>query len=271
MFCDYHVHSEYSDDSSYLMEDVVKDAIKMKMAEICFTDHVDYGIKSDWDDEIQKHVKNVDYPKYFHELDYLKKKYQNKIIIKKGMEFGIQSHTIAKYQTLFNRYPFDFIIISIHQVNDKEFWNGDFQKGNSETEYYQKYYQELYDVVQNYHDYSVIGHLDMIRRYDDHDGYASFANHQDIITKILEYIIKDGKGIELNTSSVRYGLDDLTPCRGILKLYYQLGGRIITLGSDSHEASHLGAEIESLKGELKKIGFNEYCTFEKMQPIFHKL
>lgn len=49
MFADYHVHTEFSDDSVYPMEDVVKDAIKMGMDEICFTDHVDYGIKDDWD------------------------------------------------------------------------------------------------------------------------------------------------------------------------------------------------------------------------------
>ena len=49
MFTDYHVHTEFSDDSDYLMEDVIKDAIKMNMDEICFTDHVDYGIKRDFD------------------------------------------------------------------------------------------------------------------------------------------------------------------------------------------------------------------------------
>ena len=49
MLADYHVHTEFSDDSVYLMEDVIEDAIKMGLDEICFTDHVDYGIKLDWD------------------------------------------------------------------------------------------------------------------------------------------------------------------------------------------------------------------------------
>ena len=52
MFADYHVHTCYSDDSEYLMEDVVRDAISLGMNEICFTDHVDYGIKRDWDDPL---------------------------------------------------------------------------------------------------------------------------------------------------------------------------------------------------------------------------
>ena len=274
MFCDYHLHTEFSDDSDYLMEDVVKDAIEKGIEEICFTDHVDYGIKLDWDDPdfIEgKSVPNVNYPAYFQKIEYLTKKYYNKIRIKKGLEFGIQTHTIDKFKKLFDRYTFDFIILSIHQIEDKEFWTGDFQKNKTEDQYYQRYYQELYEVVKNYHDYSVIGHFDLIKRYDNKDGYSGFENNKEIITAILKFIIEDGKGIELNTSSIRYGLNDLMPSRKILKLYHDLGGRIITIGSDSHESAHLGAYIEEMKDELRKIGFKEFCTYKQMEPIFHKL
>ena len=249
----------------------------MKMDEICFTDHVDYGIKLDWDDPalvIEPNIKviaNVNYPKYFQELEYLTKKYAKEIVIKKGIEFGVQMHTIKQYQSLFEQYPFDFVILSIHEIDDQEFWTYDFQKGYSEAQYYQRYYQEMYDIIRNYHDYSVLGHLDLIKRYDNKDGYEAFKNHQDIIRDILKYVIEDGKGIELNTSSIRYGLDDLMPSRDILKLYHDLGGKIITIGSDSHEPAHLGAHIEAMKKELKEIGFKEYCTFDKMKPIFHQL
>ena len=81
MFADYHVHTCYSDDSEYLMEDVVRDAISLGMNEICFTDHVDYGIKRDWDDPLgviyrkggsgepeRMPVANVDYPRYAAEI-----------------------------------------------------------------------------------------------------------------------------------------------------------------------------------------------------------
>ena len=81
----------------------------------------------------------------------------------------------------------------------------------------------------------------------------------------------DGKGIELNTSSHRYGLPDLTPSRNILRLYHELGGRILTIGSDSHKPDHLGAYIDEGKAELRTLGFREFCTFERMQPIFHAL
>ncbi len=48
MRADYHVHTAFSDDSDYPMEQVVRDAIALGLEELCFTDHVDYGIKTDW-------------------------------------------------------------------------------------------------------------------------------------------------------------------------------------------------------------------------------
>lgn len=290
MFADYHIHTYYSDDSTYPMEQVVKDAISNGITDLCFTDHVDYGIKEDADKltpEQRQELKfkiqnpnvpqyNVDYPAYVAEYQDVKEKYVDKINLKLGMEFGLQIHTIPQYQKLFNSYPFDFIIMSCHQVENKEFWTQEFQQGRSQDEYNQRYYDEILEQVKNYHDYSVLGHLDLIARYDK-AGIYPFAKIQDKIAEILKIVIADGKGIELNTSSVRYkihnaqGEHELTPSKEILALYKELGGRIITVGSDSHKPEHLGAYIAEQSQELKKLGFKEICTFEKMQPIFHKL
>lgn len=276
MYIDYHVHTRYSDDSSYMMEDVIKDAIEKGIEEICITDHVDYGIKYDWD-EVETMVyrdgmplANVDYVNWEKELKFLQEKYKGQINIKMGMEFGMQVHTIDRYQQLFHRYPFDFIILSVHQVEDQEFWTQDFQKGRTQQEYIERYYQELENLVTLYKDYSVLGHMDLIVRYDE-NGLYPFDQIKPMIQKILNIVIKDGKGIEVNTSYHRYGLNDMTPSRDILKLYRDLGGKIITIGSDSHKKEHLGAYIQSAKDELKKLGFEYYCTYEQMKPIFHRL
>ena len=274
MLCDYHVHTEFSDDSTYEMEKCVKDAIECGIHELCFTDHVDYGIKKDWigNGLLEKKELNVNYPLYFSCIEHLQEKYRDDITLKKGLEFGVQYHTIDQYKKLFSQYDLDFVILSIHQVNDQEFWTYEFQKGKTENEYYQAYYEEMYKVIQNYHDYSVLGHMDMLERYDDKDGYDAFQHHRSIITEILKYIIQDGKGIELNTSFIRYGLDDFMPSKEILKLYLELGGKILTIGSDSHMDEHLkNSHIKTMKRKLLDIGFKEYCTFENMKPIFHSL
>ena len=283
MLADYHVHSCYSDDSEYLMEDVVRNAISLGMDEICFTDHVDYGIKRDWDDPLgvvyrkggpgepeRMALANVDYPRYAAEIASLQSKYRDRITIRMGLEFGMQQHTMPLYEKLFASYPFDFIILSVHQVEDKEFWTQDFQRGRTQEEYNLRYYEEILALVQQYHHYSVLGHMDLISRYDN-AGIFPFERIRPIVTEILKTVIEDGKGIEINTSSYRYGLKDLTPSADILRLYRELGGRIITVGSDSHRKEHLGAYIAETLNILKTIGYKEVYTFEQMQPIPHKI
>lgn len=283
MWTDYHVHTEFSDDSNYPMEQVIKDAITKGFDELCFTDHVDYGIKKDWDEPgemiyrkggagepDQMPVANVDYPVYYKTFQKMKELYQDKISLKFGLEFGMQAHTVEKYEKLFSRYPFDFIILSVHEIEDKEFWDQGFQNGMTQQEYNERYYEEMLYLVQNYHNYSVLGHMDLITRYDK-AGVYPFEKLKPILTKILKTVIADEKGIEVNTSSHRYGLKDLTPSRDILKLYKELGGKIITIGSDSHKPGHLGAFVDETKEELRSLGFEYICTFDKMKPVYHKL
>ena len=278
MLADYHIHCRYSDDSEEEPEKIIESAVSKNFDEICFTDHVDYGIKIDHDvynkmndseKEKYKNLLNVDYPEYLREISELREKYKDKITIRQGLEFGMQTHTIADFQKIFDKYDLDFVILSCHQVNDEEFWNKVFQQGKTPDEYNYKYYEEIYKVIQKYSDYSILGHLDHIQRYNE--TIYPFEKSREIITEILKKVIEDGKGIEVNTSSFRYGLKDLTPERNILKLYYELGGKIITIGSDAHKAENVGDHIPYIQSELKKIGFTHICTFDKMKPIFHEL
>lgn len=287
MYADYHLHCEYSDDSNEPMENQIQEAITLGLDEMCFTDHVDYGIKRDWDDpegiiirhaiehgkEVDLVLANVNYPKYFEALNMYQKKYASSISIKKGLEFGIQSITVDAYEKLYASYQddLDFILFSMHQVNNLEFWTQDFQKGKTQKEYNDEYYKEIYQTMQMFYHYSCLAHLDLMARYDE-NGIYPFENEKDIIAEILKYAIRDGKGIEINTSSWKYGLKDTQPSRAILKLYKDLGGKIITVGSDAHETKYLASHIKDAYAILKnEIGINEICTFDHMQPIFHKI
>ena len=276
MFADYHVHSEYSDDSTYPLEQVIRDAIGMGMDEICITDHVDYGIKKDWDagEEIayrgSQPLANVDYPRYMAALRDMQSRYGDRIRIRVGLEFGIQTHVIPQFRALLTRYPLDFVILSIHQIENQEFWTQEFQRGRTQQEYNERYYEELLDVVQQYQGYSVLGHLDLITRYDE-QGVYPFERVRPLVEAILRRVIADGKGIEVNTSSHRYGLTDTTPSVAILQLYRELGGTILTIGSDSHAPAHLGTYIGEARALLRDLGFRQFCTFERMQPVFHPL
>lgn len=278
MLADYHVHTEFSDDSTAQMEAVIEAAVAAGVEELCFTDHVDYGIKLD--DERYRRMSeaeleragiflNVDYPAYFKKIALLTERYQGRITLKKGLEFGIQTHTIPRYEALFAAWPLDFVLLSCHQVEDKEFWTNEFQQGRTPKEYNDRYYEEILACAERYKNYSVLGHLDMIQRYNEMP--YPFEASRPIITEILKTIIRDGKGIEVNTSCFRYGLNDLTPARDILKLYKELGGTILTVGSDCHLAKDVAEYIPDVKRELKAMGFTHFCTYRAMVPSFHLL
>lgn len=261
MFADYHIHTTYSEDSTINMEECILNAVKLGYNDICFTDHIDCGTS---------YCYCCDVSNYSKDILYYQKKYKDKINIKLGMEFGAQAHYAEYFKGIFNKYPFDFIILSFHIIDDKDLWDRSFQKGKTQAQFNREYYEEIYKTIQVYSDYSVLGHLDLIRRYDDFGEYP-FEFNKEIIEEILLQIISNNKGIELNTSSFRYKLQDLMPSRDILKFYKELGGEIITIGSDCHYLNHFGYKINEMRDFLKSIGYKYFCTFDKMQPEFHEL
>lgn len=287
MYADFHIHSEFSDDSRTPMEKQIERAMELGLREICFTDHVDYGIKKDWTEENIKWrggdgigtaksdlepLANVNYPEYFGKLLRMRKIYQDRIVIRSGLEFGIQRDTISRYEDLLRAYgeKLDFVLLSIHQVENREFWNGEFMEGKTRKEFYQKYYEELLYTAKHFDGYDVLGHADLISRYDT-AGPCPYGEIKDILKEILTVVIQKGKGIEINTSSWHYGISDTTPSQNILKLYHSLGGKIITMGSDAHTPEYIGDHFKDARRVLKEVGFTEVYTYENHIPIAHPL
>ncbi len=264
MYYDYHMHCDFSADSKTPMIDMIEKSISLGLKEICFTDHVDYDIIGN------PNVK-VDYIKYFNDLNYYKNKYKDSISIKKGIEMGLQDHILDKCSKDINSHEFDFVIASIHSIDRLELFTGDFHRGKSQKEAYEKYYGRLLDIITKYKDYSVLGHLDLIKRYGNFNTILSDNMFKDILEQILKTAIYDGKGIEVNTSCFRYNLPDLTPSTLILSMYKELGGEIITIGSDSHNTNQVGHKLDVAYEAIKNIGFKYICKFDKMKPKFIKI
>lgn len=278
MKADYHVHSSFSDDSTTPMQEQVERAIALSFDELCFTDHVDYGIKKDWAEgniayRNGEPIANVDYSRFFAEIANVRDAYEGRCTVRTGLEFGMQTITLDAFRKLYARYQdqLDFVLLSCHQVDNQEFWTGDYQRGRTQKEYNERYYEELYAVMQQYKDYQVLAHLDLIARYDP-TGVYPFEKLREPIAELLRLAIRDGKGIELNTSSWRYKLQDSQPSRAILRLYKELGGKILTIGSDAHSPAQLGAHYDDAVAILRdEIGFTEIYTFDHQQPQGHKL
>lgn len=277
MLADYHVHTGFSDDSTYPLRQAALDAVRLNLDELCFTEHVDYGVKPEWNQpdgarfEDGHPVTNCPYVPYLDELDRVREELRGKVTLRAGLELGVQTSTIGENHALVRTLGerLDFVICSIHQVDNLEFWNGDFQRGRTQEEIHRAYYEELLGVVERFRDYTVLGHLDLIRRYDPFGDYP-FENVRDLVAAILRRVIEDGKGIEVNTSGIRYGLDDFQPSRQVLELYRDLGGTVVTVGSDSHRPEHLGSYLRLAYRELEELGFEGVWTFECREGAPHR-
>lgn len=211
------------------------------------------------------------YKDYLDAIEALEKKYRNKIIIKKGIEMGLQPHILDKCKTDINNHNLDFVIGSIHVVEKKDLYEGDYFNSKTQKRAYEVYFQELDYIVSNYNDYNVIGHFDIIKRYGGYDLPLPLEEYKEYSTRILKKIIEKGKGIELNTSGLRYKLGDYHPAFEILNLYKELGGEIITLGSDAHKPQDIAYDFHHALKHLNNLGFKYITTFSEMKPKFHEI
>lgn len=259
---DYHMHSDFSADCETPMEKTVEKAIELGLKEICFTDHIDYDYPDkDW-------VFEFDMAEYDKKIKEVQAKYEGQITVKKGVEIGLQPHLLERYEQLMEEESFDFVICSLHATEGKDLHSGEFFIGKTIEEAHRIYYEELYECIKNFKRFSVLGHLDLIKRYSERESKLNF---HEIIKEIFNEIIPAGKGIEINTSSYRYGLDSSMPSLDILKLYKECGGEIITLGSDSHVAETLTANFSSAIQDMKEAGFKYVATFTDGKPEFHPI
>jgi len=256
------MHSHFSADCDVQMEDMIVGAIDKGLKEICFTEHIDYEYP---DDTI---VFEFDLKEYAETLKQLGNKYSGQIRLKKGIEIGVQPHLLDRYEKLIAEEDFDFIICSMHTTEKKSLHYGELFIGKTIEEAYQVYYNELLECVKRFKQFTVLGHVDLIKRYSKEQPPAQF---HDELTAIFNEIIPSGKGIELNTSGVRYGLPHGMPSRDVLALYKQCGGEIITLGSDAHRVSELAFDFRESLELLQSVGFDYIATFDALQPTFHPI
>lgn len=267
ILADYHVHSYFSSDSKAKPRDIIDKAMSLGFNKLCFTDHMDYdfpiynGLTFQFDPDA-----------YFSELLLLKEEYKNRINLLIGIELGLQPYLAPRYDTLMNSYPFDFAIGSSHLVNGVDPYNKEYWEQYSKEEGVIKYLESIIGNVKAYSNFDVYGHLDYVIRYlPDKNTTFSYEKHADLIDLMLSTIINAGKGIELNTSGYKYGLSSPHPNEYILKRYKDMGGEIITIGSDGHIPGHIGYDFKIAKELLHSLNYKYYTVFTERKPMFIEL
>ncbi|MEE3362325.1 MAG: histidinol-phosphatase HisJ family protein [Anaerovoracaceae bacterium] len=253
---DYHTHTSFSQDSNALMPDMLDAAVERGVREIAVTDHCD----PDFPDPVWTF--SLDFDNYFDALLENEEKYRDRIKVVKGIEIGIQpGGTIRKCEEAARMFDYDVVIGSIHAFNGYDLDKRDFT-GMEQDEIIPAFYEQMYKCIDEFKDFDIIAHFNIIDRYIDFT--PDYSRAEDVIAEILKIAIKEDKSIELNTSSYRYGMGERTHAsRGILELYRDLGGKNVTFGSDAHFPEHIGWEYEKARGILRSLGFEKLSVYDR--------
>ncbi len=263
---DIHVHSSYSTDSDAPMEEVVISAIELGLDYLCFTDHIDYDFP--YDDVSFE----FDIPDYLKSIQELKDRYGNKIRILAGVELGMQLHLGPRYRQLLKDYPFDFAIGSQHLVSGKDPFYPETFEGKTDASVYRSYFEELLADIRAFHEFDTLGHLDYIVRYGQTRSRTySYRQYADVIDEILKLMVRYNLAIEINTAGLRKQLGFPNPHPDILRRYREMGGTLVTMGSDAHRPHALGFAFDTAKDILRNCGFTHTVYYEKRKPVFVKL
>lgn len=269
---DYHLHSSFSGDSDTPMEEMILKGIELGLTRMCFTEHhdIDYPITDPDSTPEGKFELNPD--SYLYDFLKLREKYAGQITLCFGVELGMQPHLSKENAAFAKAHDYDLIIASSHICNGKDPYYPAFFEGRTPEESYTEYFESILANLKSYSNFDVYGHLDYVVRYGPtkDEGY-SYEIYRDVFDRILNRLISMEKGIEINTAGLAKGMRDANPCIGVIRRYHELGGEIITVGSDAHEPKQIAYAFDRAADILKDCGFRYYTTFEKRSPSFHKL
>ncbi|MDO4285613.1 MAG: histidinol-phosphatase HisJ family protein [Eubacteriales bacterium] len=273
---DYHLHSHHSGDSEAPMEAQINAALAAGLTSLCFTEHYDRDFPYDKNPEIPSGdygMFELDMERYHEELLSLRRKYDGRIRILFGIELGLQPQLNEDYHRFLADWPqLDFVIGSTHLAGETDPYYPRFFAGRSEEEAYREYFAGALSCVRACDCFDSYGHLDYVVRYGPTmDRNYTYEKYRDLIDPLLELLIARGKALELNTSPASKGCRDLNPCKEILKKYRSLGGEMVTVGSDAHTPDKIASSFDRAAQTLLDCGFSQYVTFEKRQPVFHRL
>jgi len=253
---DYHVHTRASVDSQMGMAAACEAALRLGMSEIAFTEHSDFG--------------PADTLGYFHPAEYMaeiercRACYGQQLIIRAGVEMD-EPHLFARQaQAVLAAGEFDFVLGSAHYADGMQAaWKVEFFE-QPLRQACAAYFRQIVRLAAE-GDFDILAHIDQVKRDarkfgKTYDGPAPYA---DMLRAALRSIIERGKGIEINTSPLRRGQPEPCPSMEILRWYRELGGEILTFGSDAHTAQDIGANFDVALDMARSTGFTRLAFFEK--------
>ena len=268
---DFHIHSSCSDDACNTMAEMAEAERNMGINCICFTDHCDL-----------EDCKTGEFdPCYFDNWGSMQTQYAEAaeanpaMDIRLGVELGAVNHRPEEAAAVAATKGLDFIIASIHQNRGcEDFYYLDYKSEEHCNQLINDYLLEYLEIA-DLDVFDVLGHIGYARRYMVRAGFKgaiTLRRHGDILEELFKKLIQNGKGVELNCSGYRNPkLGEAFPVPPVLKLYKDLGGEIVTVGSDAHRTRDAGTYIRKGLHFLRRMGYNYVTVFKDRKPEFVKI
>lgn len=275
MFYDTHNHCQFSfDGKKTTVEKSVAAAVGKGLGGICFTDHCDFhvpGMKAAFE-PLTKECFDVSAQQA--EIDRVGaevaggrfgRQAAKKFRVFKGVEIGLYEDSREQIRNYFRENSFDEVVASVHYLDDTDPYWGAYYKGKNWKEAYGHYLETLLKEMKWLDkDFDIMGHFDYIARYAPYPKESIlYHDFPALLDEILRFLAENGKGLEINTKTYRpYGLRTPLLDKNILIRFMELGGEVITLASDSHQAEHIGWKFDYFAQFVKSFGFRRLGHFE---------
>ncbi len=248
---DCHLHSSLSFDSQEDMENYVKIAKAKGDKYFITTEHMDlesnFNNRKDIvaDFELQQKI-----------IKDLSEKYDMQVLF--GIEVGWREDIHTRNLEIVQEYPFDMVIMSVHESLEYDVAFPDFSRGRTTDDCYREYLSLIYQALQSFDDFDTLGHIDYVLRYI---GHTDLSNHKAMLTDIFNLLIKKGKALEVNTKMIHQP-QAMERLEYIISLYTSLGGDRVTLGSDAHQVTYYQSSFPQAIEVLKKHGIDKVSVYK---------
>ncbi len=254
---DYHMHSNFSSDSNASVWAMCESAIQRGIPEIGLTEHYDLH-PNDWPVFYRPDV-------WWKEIERIRKSLAGQLILRAGVEIGEPHRYPEEVKALLDRYPYDFVIGSLHSVGKDSMFDNKLLKHKGVDEIMRSYFLELEEMTRA-PQFEILGHFDVpVRNGKPIWGSYDPRRYEALIRAVLRNCIDHGISLDVNSGGLRRAANNLMPDLMILRWYQEMGGQRLTLGSDAHTPEDVGLQLDQALKFIRKAGFKFLARYERRQ------
>ena len=265
---DLHTHTKSSFDGNYSPELMCGSAVENEIAIMAITDHFDV-------DFYEAHNLEMRQKTSYEGICSAREAFSGKLQLLRGIEMGQPTYDLELTEKSLARYEYDFVIGSIHNLRKMpDFGDLNYRELVQEEIYslLEKYFEEEL-ILAKWNGFDTLAHLTYPMRYIVQAGRneIELGRFDDITDEIFKVLITNGKALEINTSGLRQPIGKTMPTENYVRRFKELGGELLTLGSDAHFTEHTGAGIDEGYSIAESCGFKYVTYFKDRKPVQVKI